>query len=202
MHTPCHTSGHIAFVVSAPEAEDIEDDLEHFDEVSYTELGNRVKHPTPTGADNGADSSAAIHTDGVTNLLGDVSAESSAPMLFSGDTLFVGGCGRFFEGTADQMLHNLNRFAALDPNTQVFCAHEYTESNFKFLSSVDSSVRSVYDDVKKIRAAGRGTVPTTIGQELRHNLFMQCNDQRVQKLVGADTAVGAMQKLREMKNLF
>lgn len=196
MHTPCHTSGHIAFVISAPDAADIEDDLEHFDEVSFTELGNRVKHPV--GVDGDAEGTAVGGAEGGINA----SAESHASMLFSGDTLFVGGCGRFFEGTADQMLHNLNRFSALDPSTQVFCAHEYTEANFKFLSSVDAGVLSVYDEVKKARAAGRGTVPSTIGQELKNNLFMQCNDEKVQKLVGVSTAVDAMQKLREMKNAF
>jgi len=202
MHTPCHTSGHIAFVISAPDAADIEDDLEHFDEVSYTELGNRVKHPLGVdgSVEGGLDSGASSAEDSRGGSV--ASSESSAPMLFSGDTLFVGGCGRFFEGTADQMLHNLDRFAALDPNTQVFCAHEYTESNFKFLSSVDPAALSVYDEVKKVRGVGRGTVPTTIGQELKNNLFMQCNDERVQKLVGAITAVQALQKLRDMKNAF
>jgi hydroxyacylglutathione hydrolase len=129
-------------------------------------------------------------------------SSNSAPMLFSGDTLFVGGCGRFFEGTAAQMLHNLDRFAALDPATQVFCAHEYTENNLKFLALLDASTLATYQAVQEQRALGAGTVPTTIGEQLRYNLFMKCHDPKVQKMVCADDAVTALQKLRDLKNNF
>ena len=198
MHTPCHTSGHIAFLVSEPDAADSEDELDHDDEIQFTELGGRVKNIRMDDCIS-APSPAVTATDSATS---GTNGLSRAPLLFCGDTLFVGGCGRFFEGTAAQMLRNLDRFAQLDPETQVFCAHEYTESNFKFLSSVDSAAVRVYEDVKKIREQGKGTVPTSIGAELKHNLFMQCHNPRVQKLVNAQSATEAMQKLRDMKNAF
>lgn len=147
--------------------------------------------------------------------------DESAPLLFCGDTLFVGGCGRFFEGTAAEMLHNVDRFAALPPQTQVFCAHEYTESNVRFLCAVeagnwggeikihndgsgqsDSIPTSVIEEVKLRRKLGLPAVPSTIERELQYNLFMKCRESRTQRLVGASTAEEAMAKLRTRKNSF
>ena len=76
------------------------------------------------------------------------------PVLFPGDTLFVGGCGRFFEGTAAQMLKNMDQYRELSPDTLVCPAHEYTESNFKFLASVDPELQKSYEEIKARRAAG------------------------------------------------
>lgn len=116
------------------------------------------------------------------------------------------------------MLQNMDRFASLPPQTQVFCAHEYTESNLKFLTSVESSsersatsstgavvdrpASAVYEEVIHRRLQNLPTVPTTIGKELQYNLFMKCREQRTQQLVGASTAEEAMAKLRAMKNAF
>lgn len=126
--------------------------------------------------------------------------------LFPGDTLFVGGCGRFFEGDGRDMLRNMDRFATLPPSTLVYPAHEYTESNLKFLASVDAELCApVYDQVQATRRAGKPTIPTTIGAELCYNLFMKARDPRVQALLGVkgggeDAAVETITKLREMKN--
>lgn len=126
--------------------------------------------------------------------------------LFPGDTLFVGGCGRFFEGDGADMLRNMDTFGALPPSTLVYPAHEYTESNCKFLASIDPELCGpVYEKVQVIRRAGQPTIPTTIGAELSYNLFMKSRDPRVQALVGVkgsgeDAAVETMTKLREMKN--
>lgn len=128
---------------------------------------------------------------------------SQQPILFSGDTLFVGGCGRFFEGTAAEMLSNMNTIATLPANTQVFCGHEYTESNYRFLNSVDPvTCGARYAEAKALRAAGRSTVPSTIADEMQSNLFMKCNEPAVQALVGAGSAEEAMRLLRESKNSF
>jgi hydroxyacylglutathione hydrolase len=128
------------------------------------------------------------------------------PVLFPGDTLFVGGCGRFFEGTADEMLRNMDRFGQLPAETQVFCAHEYTTSNLKFLSSVDPEKSSpVLEAVEKTRSEGLPTLPSTIGHELSYNLFMKCREPRTQSLVfgaAGGSPVDTMAKLRDMKNRF
>ena len=129
-------------------------------------------------------------------------AGGTSPVLFPGDTLFVGGCGRFFEGTAADMLHNMDTFAKLPPETQVFCAHEYTVSNLKFLASVDPECGKVLDEMQDTRRQGLPTVPSTIGKELTYNLFMKTREPRVQSLVGTGSAEETMARLREMKNTF
>eukprot|EP01039_Chlorochromonas_danica_P001740 gene1740-1900_t len=132
-----------------------------------------------------------------------MNTSNKIPLLFSGDTLFVGGCGRFFEGTAADMLHNMDIISTLPPQTQVFCAHEYTESNYKFLAHVHPTLCSEkYEEVKAKRLAGESTVPSTVAEELSFNLFMQCHDKKVQDLLGAQNAEDAMRLLRERKNAF
>ncbi len=142
------------------------------------------------------------HTKGHVGYFVTPAVGDGAPILFPGDTLFVGGCGRFFEGTANDMLKNMDKFAKLPPETQVFCAHDYTESNLKFLASVDPECGKVLEDVQNTRGKGLPTVPSTIGKELEYNLFMKTRDPRVQQLVGADSAEETMARLREMKNTF
>jgi hydroxyacylglutathione hydrolase len=86
-------------------------------------------------------------------------------LLFVGDTLFPLGCGRIFEGTAEQMWSSLSRIAALPPWTRVYSAHEYALDNARFAKSVDNSepVRRRIGQVIALRARGEATVPTTIG---------------------------------------
>lgn len=101
---------------------------------------------------------------------------SDAGALFSGDVLFAMGCGRLFEGDAGQMHANLQRLAALPEDTRVYCAHEYTLSNARFALSVDPdnpALASRARQVESDRAAGRPTVPTTIGLERDTNPFMR-----------------------------
>jgi hydroxyacylglutathione hydrolase len=128
-----------------------------------------------------------------------------APILFSGDTLFVGGCGRFFEGTATDMLRNMDRISELPSNTHVFCAHEYTESNLRFLSSMDPSDPSINKMMQQVSEKRRHfipTLPTTIAEELNYNLFMKCRDKRTQQLLNCDLPEEAMAVLRSRKNEF
>ena len=97
---------------------------------------------------------------------------------FVGDTLFAMGCGRLFEGTADQMHANLQRLATLPPETAVYCAHEYTQSNARFAISIDpanEALRRRAGEVDAARAAGRSTVPTTVALELATNPFMRAS---------------------------
>jgi hydroxyacylglutathione hydrolase len=132
----------------------------------------------------------------------DDAAAVAAGILFSGDTLFVGGCGKFFEGTPEEMLQNMRRINTLPNDTVVFCAHEYTVSNFNFLKSVDPSLESAYEAMAVLRAAGKPTVPTTIGAEKNHNLFFRCDDPAVQILVDQPSPELTMKTLRAMKNAF
>lgn len=110
----------------------------------------------------------------------------------------------------------MDRLAALPPSTQVYCAHEYTETNLKFLASVEGTFVPEGEEatasptpivqklvqVRELRGAGQPTVPGTIGEETTYNLFMRCRHAATQQLVGASDAVEAMRILRERKNSF
>ncbi|MGB5853890.1 MAG: hydroxyacylglutathione hydrolase [Oceanisphaera sp.] len=98
------------------------------------------------------------------------------PLLFCGDTLFSGGCGRLFEGTPEQMHRSLTRFAALPDNTRVYCAHEYTQSNLAFCHAVEpnnAELQKYLQKVAKLRQQGIPTVPSSIGQEKAINVFLR-----------------------------
>ena len=94
---------------------------------------------------------------------------------FVGDSLFALGCGRLFEGTAEQMWASLQRLMALPADTAVYCAHEYTTSNLAFALSVSDApaLRARAEVIRALRASGKPTVPTTIGDELETNPFLQ-----------------------------
>ena len=95
---------------------------------------------------------------------------------FVGDTLFAMGCGRLFEGTAEQMHSNMARLAELPPETRVFCAHEYTLSNARFAVTVEpdnAALLARVAEVERARQAGQPTVPTTIALERDTNPFMR-----------------------------
>ncbi|TVV77206.1 hydroxyacylglutathione hydrolase [Sphingomonas solaris] len=97
-------------------------------------------------------------------------------IVFVGDTLFAMGCGRLFEGTAAQMFANMQRLAALPPETTVYCAHEYTESNGRYARVAEPDNRAIaerLDTVLAARAKGEATVPTTIALERETNPFMR-----------------------------
>ena len=109
--------------------------------------------------------------------------------VFVGDTLFAMGCGRLFEGTADQMYHNMVRLSLLPDETQVYCAHEYTQSNGRFalIAEPDNeALRQRMDDVDAARARGEATVPTTIALERATNPFMRADS--VEQLAERRTA--------------
>jgi hydroxyacylglutathione hydrolase len=97
-------------------------------------------------------------------------------VIFVGDTLFAMGCGRLFEGTAEQMFRNMQRFATLPDDTRVYCAHEYTLSNAKFAVTVEPDNLDLADRlaaVQSARDAGEPTVPTDIGKERATNPFFR-----------------------------
>jgi len=99
--------------------------------------------------------------------------------VFTGDTLFAMGCGRLFEGDAAQMLANMRRFAAMAPETQVYCGHEYTQANGRFALVAEpdnAAIAARMAEVDAARAAGEGTVPTTIALERATNPFLRAPD--------------------------
>jgi hydroxyacylglutathione hydrolase len=102
--------------------------------------------------------------------------------LFCGDTLFSAGCGRLFEGTAEQMLASLDAFAGLPDDTLVYCGHEYTLANLRFATAVETGNSDIMDYVKRataLRAENRPTLPSTIGLEKRVNPFLRSRHENV-----------------------
>ncbi|EKJ75729.1 hypothetical protein FPSE_04111 [Fusarium pseudograminearum CS3096] len=122
--------------------------------------------------------------------------------VFTGDTLFIGGCGRFFEGDAKEMHEALNeRLAALPDDTVVYPGHEYTKANVQFAASVSQreAVQSLHSFAENNKVT---TGKFTIGDEKEHNVFMRVEDPEIQKQTGETEPVAVMAKLREMKNNF
>jgi hydroxyacylglutathione hydrolase len=98
------------------------------------------------------------------------------PLLFCGDTLFAAGCGRLFEGTAEQMWDSLTRLAALPADTRVCCAHEYTLSNLRFAIHAEPSNRDIHARLAScsaLRDQGLSTLPSSIGLERLTNPFVR-----------------------------
>lgn len=133
------------------------------------------------------------------------------PVLFCGDTLFSGGCGRLFEGTAAQMLSSLNSLAALPADTLVCCAHEYTLSNLKFAVAVEpgnADLLAYRASCEALRAQDRPTLPSTIATELRINPFLRAAHASVARGVQSHAPATSSDELsvwtalREWKNVF
>ncbi|MCP4699443.1 MAG: hydroxyacylglutathione hydrolase [Gammaproteobacteria bacterium] len=99
--------------------------------------------------------------------------------LFCGDALFTGGCGRLFEGTAEQMHASLTKISVLPESTQIYCAHEYTQANLKFAKTVEpenADLEARISDVRAARQQGRPTVPASLELEKRTNPFLRSHD--------------------------
>lgn len=151
LFTPCHTTGHICYFVTAPE-------------------------------------------------------EGNDSVVFTGDTLFLGGCGRFFEGTADQMYKALiTILSSLPDHTKVFCGHEYTLQNLKFAAHVEPTNENVKAKIswsQDRRNQGKPTVPSTIGEEKLYNPFMRVTELAVQNHTGKNDPIDTMKAIRLEKDTF
>jgi hydroxyacylglutathione hydrolase len=134
-----------------------------------------------------------------------------AGALFCGDTLFACGCGRLFEGTAEQMYASLSKLAALPEETKVYCGHEYTLANIGFAKAVEPnnqalSARQARD--QRLRDAGKPTLPSTLADEKATNPFLRCREPAVidsaNKYLGARVAdpVRVFAAIRDWKNKF
>lgn len=103
-------------------------------------------------------------------------------ILFSGDTLFSMGCGRLFEGDAAQMWQSLEKIKSLPDETEIYCGHEYTQDNGKFCLSIEQDnldLKERMEDVRKLRANNLPTIPTTLAQEKKTNVFLRAPDSAV-----------------------
>ena len=128
-------------------------------------------------------------------------------MVFTGDTLFLGGCGRFFEGTAEQMYSALiEKLSKLPDDTQVFCGHEYSLGNLKYGNHVEPENKDILDKIewsKTKREANEPTVPSTIAEEKLINPFMRVNCESVQKFASAvGNPIETMTYIRKIKDSF
>ncbi len=126
--------------------------------------------------------------------------------VFTGDTLFLAGCGRLFEGTPAQMHASLTSLAALPGDTRVYCGHEYTAANLRFAHHVEPSNRAVEeatDGVAREREAGRPTIPGTIEREKATNPFLRGRSAEIRRTLAipaeADdvTAFAAIRKAKD-----
>ncbi len=134
------------------------------------------------------------------------------PLLFCGDTLFSGGCGRLFEGTPAQMLDSLDQLAALPGNTRVCCTHEYTLSNLKFARAVEpgnAALLHYSSQCEALRAQQQPTLPSRIDLERDINPFLRVRQPAVAQAarghdaqVPEDDAVAVLAALRQWKNEF
>lgn len=112
---------------------------------------------------------------------------AEAGALFPGDTLFSLGCGRLFGGTPEQMWDSLKKLRALPGDTQVYCAHEYTNANADFALSVDpdnADLQARADQVLRLRQSGSPTVPSSLEEEVRCNPFLRCDVEAFQRTLG------------------
>ncbi len=127
--------------------------------------------------------------------------------LFCGDTLFVMGCGRLFEGTAEQMWHSLQKLKALPAATRIYCAHEYTQANGRFALTVEPDNRQLQqrmDVINQLRANRLPTVPSTIEQELATNPFFRENSLALQETIHKvnSSPVEVFAEVRRLKDNF
>ena len=128
-------------------------------------------------------------------------------VIFTGDTLFSLGCGRVFEGTNEQMFNSLNRIKSLPENTKIYCGHEYTQKNLEFCIKFNPNnkylIMKKEDIAEKIKNR-KPTLPSTVADEIKTNIFLRYDDLDVKKqlnLMGASD-LEIFSKLRDLKDDF
>jgi hydroxyacylglutathione hydrolase len=168
----------------------------------------RLSRPLDTG-DRVARGSLSVRVLHVPwHTLGAIAYVVGDEAVFTGDTLFLAGCGRLFEGTPAQMHASLSSLAALAPDTRVYCGHEYTESNLRFAAHVEPSnddVRRARDEAAAARGRGEPTVPGSIAREQATNPFLRVRSPEIRKTLGlaADADdVAAFAAIRAAKDAF
>ena len=132
---------------------------------------------------------------------------SKEKIAFTGDTLFSLGCGRVFEGTHEEMFNSLNKIKNLPPETKIYCGHEYTKSNLNFCLAYDSKnnfLKSKEKDILKKLNSNQPTIPSTLDQEVKTNIFLRCNDPEIKHTLDLkdSSEVEVFSKLRDLKDSF
>lgn len=130
-----------------------------------------------------------------------------AKVVFTGDTLFALGCGRLFEGTPATMFQSLQKLVALPGDTAVYCGHEYTESNARFALTIDpdnSALKERAQEIGRLRAADKMTLPSSIALEMATNPFLRWHDSRIRARLGMQNATddAVLQKSASAKIYF
>ena len=128
-------------------------------------------------------------------------------IVFTGDTLFSLGCGRVFEGTNLDMFNSLNKLKILPPETKVYCGHEYTKSNLNFCLKYDlnnSLLKRKSIEINSKIKNGLPTIPTTIGEELKTNIFLRYDDNDIKQVLNLKDSSHeeVFSKLRDLKDVF
>jgi hydroxyacylglutathione hydrolase len=126
--------------------------------------------------------------------------------LFCGDTLFLMGCGRLFEGTPEQMWRSLGKLRRLPGETRVYCGHEYTQANARFALTVDPENAALVARARRVdalRTEGKSTVPGTMADELATNPFLRADQPALQEAAGAPgDPVATFAAIRRRKDVF
>lgn len=172
----------------------------------WAHASDRGRVPGQTGAASHGESISlgdmafrALHVPGHTSGAVTWVAEGAA---FTGDTLFLAGCGRLFEGTASQMVSSLyDVLGALPDATRVYPGHEYTEKNLRFAASLLPDDPAVAARLAALRA-GAPTVPGTLAEERRTNPFLRCDDPALRHALGAPTRLDAFVAARARRDVF
>ena len=148
-----------------------------------------------------------LHTPGHTK--GHISyymAHNDLRVVFTGDVLFIGGAGKFFEGTGADMYPSLEKLCKLQTDTLVYCGHEYTLSNYRFALSIEPDNKFLQEENQRaiqLRSEGKFTIPSTIGKELATNPFLRVNEDSIRsKFPDAHDPVAVLTAVREAKNRF
>lgn len=138
-------------------------------------------------------------------------SERHKPQLFCGDTLFLAGCGRLFEGTAKQMLNAMNYFSSLPDDTEVYCTHEYSMANLAFAEAVEPNNDAIKNAIRRCaeqREQDQPTLPTSIAEEKLINPFMRTQHEDVVSAAlgfsrsSLSNEVEVFASIREWKNQF
>lgn len=132
---------------------------------------------------------------------------TSEGLLFAGDTLFALGCGRLLEDTPQAMWHSLKKLRALPPSTQVYCGHEYTESNARFALTIDpdnDALKSRAETIFARRQTAQATIPSTLAEELATNPFLRADNPLIASHLGMSdkTAEQVFTEIRARKDRF
>lgn len=132
---------------------------------------------------------------------------ADAAALFCGDTVFGMGCGRLFEGSAEQMWQSLQKIKTLPSNTRIYCAHEYTQANGRFALTVEPENQALQQrmiEVNQLRIENRSTVPSILQQELDTNPFLREDSLALQRQINREggTLVSVFAEVRRLKDHF